>query len=403
MGDWDSLWLADHVATMADGGVLHDAAIGVQDGRIAWIGPRAELPGEPERLAGEITSLGNRWVTPGLIDCHTHVVFAGNRVGEFVQRQQGVDYAAIARAGGGILSTVAATRLAGIDELVDAALPRVRALLAEGVTTLEIKSGYGLDLDTERRMLQAARRLGDVTGLRVVTTYLGAHAVPPEFAGRYDDYIDFVCNDAMPVLAAEGLIDAVDAFREDIAFDTRQVERVFERARELGLPVKLHADQLTDGGGAGLAASHSALSADHLEFTDETGAAALAAAGTVAVLLPGAYYGLGGDRVPPVALFRDHGVAMAVATDCNPGSSPTLSILTMMNMACRLFGLTTDEALAGVTRCAARALGLERECGTLEPGKRADMVAWDIDAPEELCYWLGRNPAARIVVGGEVM
>jgi len=412
VGNWDSLWMAGSVVTMADAplsddrnqdGVLRDAAVAVTDGRIAWVGARRELPDEPERCAAQVVDLDDRWITPALIDCHTHVVFAGSRTSEFVQRQRGADYAAIARAGGGILATVAATRGASVDELVAAALPRVLTLRAEGVTTLEIKSGYGLDLDTERRMLQAARRLGAETGLRIVTTYLGAHALPPEFAGQPDAYIDFICAEVMPALAADGLVDAVDAFHEEIAFDGPQVERVFARAQELGLPVKLHADQLTDGDGAALAARHAALSADHLEYTSDAGIRALAASGSVAVLLPGAFYGLGGGQAPPVPAFRAHGVPMAIATDCNPGSSPTTSLLTMMNMACRLFGLTPDEALAGVTRYAAQALGLEHECGTLEIGKRADLVAWDIDEPADLCYWLGRNPARRVVVGGEVV
>jgi len=407
MNDWDALWMADHVATMLDTdtplGVLQDAAIAVSAGRIAWVGLQKELPDKPEHCATQVHTLGDRWITPGLIDCHTHVVFSGDRTGEFVQRQQGASYADIARAGGGILATVAATRRAGVDELVDDALPRVLALRAEGVTTLEIKSGYGLDLETERHMLQAARRLGDQTGLQTRTTYLGAHAVPPEFVENADGYVNFICDEVMPALAADGLIDAVDAFNEDIAFDGPQVERIFQRAQELGLPVKLHADQLNDCAGASLAARYSALSADHLEFTSESGVRALATAGTVAVLLPGAYYGLGGGQTPPIAAFRAHNVPMAIATDCNPGSSPTVSILTMMNMACRLFGLTPDEALAGVTRSAAQALGLADEYGTLEAGKRADMVVWEINDPADLSFWLGRNPAKRIIAGGKTL
>lgn len=401
--------MAANVATMDDSnndtpyGVLRDGAIAVHAGRIAWIGPRGELPDTPERCAAEVHALGDCWVTPGLIDCHTHIIFAGNRTAEFAQRQHGASYAQIAREGGGILSTVAATRRASLNELTDTALPRALALRAEGITTLEIKSGYGLDLATERHMLQAARRLGEKTGQRIMTTYLGAHAVPPEFAGRADDYVDYICGEVMPALAADGLIDAVDAFNEEIAFDGPKVERVFQCAQELGLPVKLHADQLTDCNGAALAARYSALSADHLEFTGESGVRALAAAGTVAVLLPGAFYGLGAEQAPPVAALRNHAVPMAIATDCNPGSSPTLSILTMMNMACRLFGLTPDEALAGVTRVPAQALGLADECGTLEPGKRADMAVWAIDDPADLSYWLGHNPLVRTVAGGETL
>jgi len=407
MAQWDSLWIDGHVATMARGtkpyGAIRDGAVAVHDGRIAWVGPQSDLPDEPKRCAESVHSLGGAWLTPGLIDCHTHIIFAGNRSAEFEARRTGATYAEIARLGGGILGTVAATRAASEEALISSARERLLSLIAEGVTTLEIKSGYGLDLDTERRMLRAARDLGRQLGISVRTTYLGAHAVPPEFAGRADDYVEFICDEALPALAAEGLIDAVDAFCEPIAFDAAQVERVFRRASELKLPVKLHADQLSDSGGALLAARHSALSADHLEYANAIGVEALATAGTTAVLLPGAFYTLDETRRPPVDDFRRQGVPMAIATDCNPGTSPAVSLLLMMNMACQLFRLTPAECLAGVTECAARALGLEGDRGTLERGKRADMVAWNIAEPAELSYWLGRNPATQIVVNGKCL
>jgi imidazolonepropionase len=345
--------------------------------------------------------MAGAWLTPGLIDCHTHLVFAGNRVAEFEARRNGASYEQIAKSGGGILSTVAATRAATPETLFALARSRLWSLLAEGVTTIEIKSGYGLDLDTERRMLRTARELARATGVCVRTTYLGAHALPPEFAGRTEDYVTFVCDVVLPALAAEGLVDAVDAFCERIGFDAPQVERIFRKAASLGLPVKLHADQLSDGGGAALAARHAALSADHLEYTGAAGVEALAASGTVAVLLPGAFHALGETRLPPVDELRRHGVPMAISTDCNPGSSPALSLLLMMNMACHRFGLTPEECLAGVTRSAARALGLAGDRGTLEPGKRADLVAWDIAGPAELCYWMGHNPMLDVVIGGQ--
>lgn len=405
MARWDSLWIDGHVATMAGGGepygAIRDGAVAVQAGRVAWVGPQRGLPDDPERCAKSVYSMGGAWLTPGLVDCHTHLVFAGNRIAEFEARRNGRSYEDIARQGGGILSTVAATRAASPEALLSAARTRLFSLLAEGVTTVEVKSGYGLDLDTERRMLRAARELGRQLGVGVRTTYLGAHAVPPEYAGRPDDYVTFICDVALPALAAEGLVDAVDAFRERIGFDAAQVERIFARARGLGLPVKLHADQLSDGGGAALAARHAALSADHLEYTSAAGVEALAASGSVAVLLPGAFHALGETQLPPVAELRRRGVPMALATDCNPGSSPAVSLLLMMNLACHRFGLTPEECLAGVTRCAARALGLESDRGTLEPGKRADMVAWDISAPAELCYWMGHNPMLDVVIGGQ--
>jgi imidazolonepropionase len=405
MTQWDSLWIDGHVATMVRGaapyGAIRDGAVAVRDGKIAWVGPRSGLPDKPERCARAVHPLGGAWMTPGLIDCHTHLVFAGDRIAEFEARRNGASYEEIAREGGGILATVAATRAASADALLAGGRARLASLVREGVTTLEIKSGYGLDLDTERRLLATARELGRETGVSVRTTYLGAHAVPEEFAGRPDDYVAFICDEALPALAAEGLIDAVDAYCEEIAFSNVQIERLFARARELGLPVKLHADQLSDSGGAALAARFAALSADHLEYTGPAGARALAGSGTAAVLLPGAFYTLGETQLPPVADLRRHGVPIAIATDCNPGTSPTLSLLLMMNMACHLFRLTPEECLAGVTRCAAVALGLGSDRGTIEPGKRADLAVWNVSGPAELSYWMGHNPVAGIVTGGQ--
>ncbi|QCO17915.1 imidazolonepropionase (plasmid) [Azospirillum brasilense] len=398
--EWDSLWFNGHAATMGPAGPVRDAVIAVKDGRIAWIGAAKERPAG--RAAAE-HDLGGRWVTPGLIDCHTHLVFGGNRAREFEMRLEGATYEEIARAGGGIASTVAATRAADEESLIASAAVRLRRLLAEGVTVVEVKSGYGLDLATERRMLRAARALGERFPVAVRTTGLAAHALPPEFAGRADDYIALVCDEILPTLAAEGLLDAVDAFCERIAFSPEQTARVFDTARRLGLPVKLHADQLSDGGGAALAARYNALSADHVEHTGEEGARAMAAAGTVAVLLPGAFYMLRETKLPPIELFRRHGVPMAVSTDCNPGTSPAVSLLLMLNMACTLFRLTPQEALAGVTRNAAQALGMAATHGTLEPGKAADLAVWDVGDPAELCYWLGANPCAAVVRGGRLV
>ena len=389
------------VATMVgdDGpyGLVPDAALVIEGGHIAWIGPRHDLPADRASLPAR--SLGGRLVTPALIDCHTHLVHGGNRAAELEMRLNGASYEEVARAGGGILSTVTATRAASLDDLIASALPRLDAALAEGVATVEVKSGYGLDLETELRMLRAARRLGEMRDVTVRTSFLGAHAIPPDYKGRADAYLDEVCLPALYAAHAEGLVDAVDGFCEGIAFSPAKIERLFAVASALDLPVKLHAEQLSNLGGAVLAARHEALSADHLEYLDETGVAALAAAGTVAVILPGAFYTLRETQAPPVALLRQHGVPMAVATDMNPGSSPMSSLLLAMNMASTLFRLTPEEALAGVTRNAARALGLT-DRGQLAPGLRADLAVWDCDHPAELAYRIGFNPLHQRIVGG---
>jgi len=397
---WDVLFTNVHLATMAGGdayGEVRDAAIAVKDGRIAWLGPQAALPQGAQAVT--VHDGGGSWLTPGLIDCHTHIVHAGNRSDEFEARLNGATYEDIARAGGGIMSTVRATRAASEDELLRESLPRVRSLLAEGVTTIEIKSGYGLTLESEAKMLKAARRIGRELPVRVATTFLGAHALPPEFAGRADDYVDEVCKMIAP-LAVEGLVDAVDAFCERIGFSHAQTERVFRAAQAQGLPVKLHAEQLSDQRGAELTARYNGLSADHLEHLSAEGVAAMAAAGTVAVLLPGAYYFLRDTTPPPVAAMREAGVLMAIATDCNPGTSPMTSLLLAMNMACTLWRLTPQEALAGVTRYAARAMGLQDEIGTLEVGKRADFALWRIARPADLSYAIGLNPCRGVANAG---
>jgi imidazolonepropionase len=384
-----------HLATMVDGyGERLDAAIAVDDGHIAWLGARADAPEAAQRIDG-----GGAWLTPGLVDCHTHIVHAGNRSGEFEARLNGASYEEIARAGGGIMATVRATRAADVDALLRQSAPRVLRLLAEGVTTLEIKSGYGLTLTSETTMLQAARRIGELLPVRVATTFLGAHALPPEYTGRPDDYIDALCT-MLPQLAQAGLVDAVDAFCERIGFTHDQTARVFAAAAALGLPVKLHAEQLSDQGGAALVARCQGLSADHLEHVTQAGIDAMAAAGTVAVLLPGAYYFLRETVMPPIAALRMAGVPMAIATDCNPGTSPLTSLLLAMNMACTLWRMTPAEALAGCTVHAGRALGLQDEIGTLEVGKCADFALWDIARPADLAYAMGLNPCRLVVKDG---
>jgi imidazolonepropionase len=397
------LWTGCRAATMEPGaatpyGLIDDAAIAVEGDCIAWIGPRKELPEAVAQRCDQRHDAGGALVTPGLIDCHTHLVYGGDRAHEFELRLGGASYEDIARAGGGIASTVQATRAASEAQLLAQSLPRLRALMSEGVTTLEVKSGYGLSLEHEAKTLRVARSLAEQQTVDVRTTFLGAHALPPEFAGRADDYIDEVLR-MLPALHEQGLVDAVDAFCERIAFSTAQTERVFKSARALGLPVKLHAEQLSDSGGAQLAARYGALSCDHLEWLGEEGAAAMAKAGSVAVLLPGAFYFLRDTRVPPVDLLRKHGVPMAVSTDCNPGSSPCTSLLLMLNMACTLFRLTPQEALAGVTRHAARALGL-KDRGVLAAGLRADFVLWDVEQPAQLSYAMGLNPHRQTVFKG---
>ncbi len=379
-------------------GMIEDGAIAVDGSQIVWVGRQSEVP--EAYVEWQRVNYGDRLITPALIDAHTHVVFGGNRAVEFEMRLNGATYEEIARAGGGILSTVNGTRAATEDELLADALPRVDALLAEGVSCIEVKSGYGLDTETELRMLRAARRIAQERPVRVKTSFLGAHATPPEYAGRDDAYIDEVCIPTLRAAHAEGLVDAVDGFCEGIAFDPAQIERVFVVAQELGLPVKLHAEQLSNLGGAKLAAAYGALSADHIEFLDADGVAAMATAGTVAVLLPGAFYTLHETQMPPVEMLRQQNVPMALATDCNPGSSPLTSLLLTMNMGCTLFRMTPEEALAGVTRVAARALGLE-DTGVIASGLRADLAVWDISHPAELSYRIGFNPLHKRIFGGQ--
>ncbi|MEW9623449.1 imidazolonepropionase [Rhodanobacter geophilus] len=397
---WDLLLTRATLASFAGdapSGLIGDGALACVDGRIAWIGSMRDLPADA--LATHVEDLGGALLTPGLVDCHTHLVFGGNRANEFDMRLNGASYETIASAGGGIVSSVRATRATSEDELFAQSLPRARALLADGVTTLEIKSGYGLDLEAERRMLRVARRIGESLGISVRTGFLGLHALPPEYRERRDDYVALVCDTMLPALADEGLVDAVDAFCERIAFTPAETRRLFERATQLGLPVKLHAEQLSDQGGAALVAGFDGLSADHLEHLGEAGIAAMAQAGTVAVLLPGAFYALRETQLPPVAALRAHGVPIAIATDCNPGTSPLLSLRLAANLACTLFRLTPEEALRGVTVNAARALGLA-DRGTLAVGQRADLVAWHAKQPAELCYWIGGSLVRQIWLDG---
>lgn len=387
---WDVLFTNCHAATMMPGGVpygaIRDAALAVKDGRIAWIGPARDAP---QTAAKETRRLDGAWITPGLIDCHTHLVFAGNRSREWEMRSSGKTYEEIARAGGGILSTVRATREASEDDLAASAAARARTMAGQGVTTIEIKSGYGLDLENETKMLRAAARVGELASVRVRRTFLGAHALPPEYKDNRSAYVDLVVNEMIPAISS--LADAVDAFCETIAFTPAETKRVFMAARAHGLRVKLHAEQLSDQGGAMLAAKYNALSADHLEHLGDAGIAAMKGAGTVAVVLPCAFYFLRETRKPPIAKLREAGLPIAVATDCNPGTSPTASPLMALNMACTLYGLTPEEALAGMTLNAARALGLETETGTLAPGKSADLAIWNIADPAELSYWIGAD------------
>jgi len=390
------------LATMEPGapyGLIEDGAVAVDGDRIAWCGPADALPDSYSEWAAE--DLGGRLVTPGLIDCHTHTVFGGDRAVEFEMRLNGASYEEVARAGGGIVSTVTATRAADLDALVAGALTRLDTLIAEGVTSVEVKSGYGLDRETELTMLRAARRLGELRDVTVKTTFLGAHAVPADYANRADAYLDEVCLPTLRAAHAEGLVDAVDGFCEGIAFSAEQIARVFDLAAELGLPVKLHAEQLSHQGGTKLAAERGALSVDHVEYATEDDARAMAAAGSVAVLLPGAFYTIRETQLPPMEQFRAHGVPMALATDCNPGSSPLSSLLLTLNMGCTLFRLTPEEALAGVTTHAARALGLS-DRGRIASGLRADLAVWDVTRPAELAYRIGFNPLHARVAGGKL-
>lgn len=398
---WDELWINGSIATCEKGnnpyGLIDNAAIGIKEGKISWIGEKNKLPGQPEQLAKHVHDFNGQCITPGLIDCHTHLVYAGNRSNEFEMRLQGVSYADIARAGGGIRSTVMATRAATEEELLQQSLRRARALLAEGVSVIEIKSGYGLDRDTELKILRVAKRIGEILPVTIVPTFLGAHALPPEFEGRADDYISFICDEMIPLIAKEQLAINVDVFCEKIAFSLSQTQRVFEQAKKYHLGIKCHAEQLSDSGSAVLAANYHALSVDHLEFITEKSVIAIAHSGVVAVLLPGAFYYLREQQIPPVELLRKYQVPMAIATDSNPGTSPTTSLLLMLNMACTLFRLTPEEALLGVTRQAAQALGIEKTHGTLAVGKIANFVLWDIEHPAQLAYEIGGNPLVKVI------
>ena len=398
---WDSLWINVHLATMSEDksyGELHNGAIAVKDGLIAWLGYQRDLPKD----SGAATTYDGKgkWLTPGLIDCHTHIVYGGNRSNEFEDRLNGVSYEAISKRGGGIVSTVTATRAASELELFEQSRVRLSRLLEEGVTTVECKSGYGLNLATEAKILRVARQLGEQLPVRIRTTFLGAHAVPTEYAGRADEYIDLVCNQMLPALVEQGLVDAVDVFCEKIGFTPAQTERVFQSAVKMNLPVKLHAEQLSDQGGAVLTARYQGLSADHLEYLSAEGIAAMAKAGTVAVLLPGAFYFLRETKLPPLAGLRTASVPIAIATDCNPGTSPMTSLLLAMNMACTLFKMTPLEALQGATRHAATALGLTNQVGQLKIGMRADFALWRVDRPADLSYAIGANPCSDVVFGG---
>jgi len=398
--DWDTLWVNANLATMARAGsyeIIKNGAVGIKGGKISWVGAMDALP---ETHTGEVRDAKHAWLTPGLIDCHTHLVYAGNRAEEFALRLQGKSYAEIAKSGGGILSTVRATRAATEEELLALSEKRLRSFLNEGVTTIEIKSGYGLDTASEMKMLRVARKLQELHPVTVRTTFLGAHTMPPEFSDK-DAYIDMICNEMLPTITKAKLADAVDGFCESIAFSPAQITKLFDAAKKHGLAIKLHAEQLTDQGGAALASKYNALSADHLEYISEAGVKAMAKSGTVAVLLPGAFYTLRETRKPPVQLFRTHNVAMAIASDSNPGTSPVCSLLLMINMGCVLFGMTPEEALCAVTRNAAKALGIDDTVGTLEVGKVADMALWDIAHPVDLAYNFGYNPCIGVINRGK--
>lgn len=403
---WDSVWFNANLATMSTHnpgyGLIESGAVGVVADRIIWVGRTADLPEHARHADVEQRDCAGHLVTPGLVDCHTHLVYAGNRAQEFDMRLQGASYEQIARAGGGINSTVRATRQASAEELYVQTLPRLQKLMRNGVTTVEIKSGYGLDTENELKMLRVVRRLRQELAVNIKATFLGAHALPPEYSGRADQYIDLVCEEMLPRVVDEGLAEAVDAFCESIAFTPHQVERVFQTAQDLGLHIKCHAEQLSNLAGAVLAARCGALSVDHLEYLAEEDVAEIARAGTTAVLLPGAFYFLRERKRPPVDALRTHQVPIAVATDSNPGSSPVLSLTLMLNMACTLFDLAPQEALAGITRTAANALGIAEQLGSLEVGKRADLVEWDVYDPAELSYFIGGNPCRTVMYGGQI-
>jgi imidazolonepropionase len=393
-----------HIVTMSSGdgyGEIKDGAILVEQGNISWIGSQADLPNSIHEFADQHFNCQHQLVTPGLIDCHTHLVYAGNRAGEFEQLLEGVSYSEIAKQGGGIMATVRATRQATVDQLVSQSARRLNALMDEGITTVEIKSGYGLNSETEIRMLQAANRLCSSRAINFYRTFLGAHALPPEYKDNSDGYIDYLCEEMLPQAYEAGVVDAVDAFCEVIGFSVSQVERVFDTAASLSLPIKCHAEQLSDLGGAAMSAAHGALSVDHLEYLSPSDAPEIAKAGTVAVMLPGAFYVLKEKQLPPIRTLREHGIPLALATDCNPGSSPVFSPLLTMNMGCTLFGMTPLEALSGFTLQAARALGAESIIGSLEPGKQADLVIWQCEHPAELCYHIGLNPCVKVMHKGQ--
>ena len=403
---WDHLWLNARLATMAGTapyGAIDDGAIGVAGDRIVWIGPRAALPGLPATLAHAVHDTGGAWITPGLVDCHTHLVFAGDRTRDFEMRLNGADRAALVAAGGGMGWTIRQTRATDEAALYAGAQKRLARLMAEGVTTIEIKSGYGLDVETELRQLRVARALGRDNPVTVRATFLGAHALAPEYAGRPDDYIDYIIATSLPAALKEGLVDAVDGTFEHVSFAHATIERLYRHARAQGLPIKAHTDQYSDYGGAARVAALGGLSADHLEYVSRESVRAMAAAGTVAVLLPGATFCLRETRMPPIDWFRELGVPMALATNCNPGSSPTTSLLLVMAMACTMFRMTPEETLRGVTLAGARALGLADRLGSLEVGKQADLVLWDIERPAELSYWLGANPCRQVVQAGRIV